>query len=253
MKCADRDGAAPPCRRETRDHLGAGDRFRPRIVLRVAGDAREEPTVQRLPRGRHGLPREFVVRSQRERLLDATSRAVSELGYPGLTVAAILQRAGVSRKTFYEHFSDKEECFLAAYDIVTAGLLHGVSEAYERPGPWPRRIRAGLAELLRLLAAEPAFARMCIVEVLAAGPRAQQRRDDTMRRFTVFFDAGLRELPPAITAPSLVAESVVGAIYEIVYARIRRGETDTLPEILDDLVYVALVPFLGREQAARGH
>lgn len=192
------------------------------------------------------------MRSQRERLLDATSRAVSELGYPGLTVAAILQRAGVSRKTFYEHFSDKEECFLAAYDIVTAGLLHGVSEAYERPGPWPRRIRAGLAELLRLLAAEPAFARMCIVEVLAAGPRAQQRRDDTMRRFTVFFDAGLRELPPAITAPSLVAESVVGAIYEIVYARIRRGETDTLPEILDDLVYVALVPFLGREQAARG-
>lgn len=231
---------------------GSGARFRPRIVLRVAGDAREEPTVQRLPRGRHGLPREFVVRSQRERLLDATSRAVSELGYPGLTVAAILQRAGVSRKTFYEHFSDKEECFLAAYDIVTAGLLHGVSEAYERPGPWPQRIRAGLAELLRLLAAEPAFARMCIVEVLAAGPRAQQRRDDTMRRFTVFFDAGLRELPPAITAPSLVAESVVGAIYEIVYARIRRGETDTLPEILDDLVYVALVPFLGREQAARG-
>jgi AcrR family transcriptional regulator len=213
----------------------------------VAGDTKEQPTVQRLPRGRHGLPREFVVRSQRERLLDATSRAVSELGYPALTVAAILQRAGVSRKTFYEHFADKEECFLAAYDVVTGGLLHGVSVAYEQPGPWRQRVRAGLAEFLRLLAAEPAFARMCIVEVLAAGPRALQRRDDAMRRFTVFFDAGLREMPPGADPPPFLAESVVGAIYELVYARIRRGETEALPEILDDLMYVALVPFLGRE------
>jgi AcrR family transcriptional regulator len=214
----------------------------------VAGDTREEPTVQRLPRGRHGLPREFVVRSQRERLLDATSRAVSELGYPRLTVAAILRRAGVSRKTFYEHFAGKEDCFLAAYDVVTEGLLHGVSVAYEQqPGPWRERVRAGLAEFLRLLAAEPAFARMCIVEVLAAGPRALQRRDDAMRRFTVFFQAGVREMPAGVTPPPLLAESVVGAIYEIVYTRIRRGESETLLEILDDLMYVALVPFLGPE------
>jgi AcrR family transcriptional regulator len=218
--------------------------------LRVAGETRD-PTVRRLPRGRHGLPREFVVSSQRERLLDATSRAVSELGYPGLTVAAILQRAGVSRKTFYEHFADKEECFLAAYDVVSAGLLHGVSQAYEQPAPWRDRVRAGLAEFLRLLAAEPAFARMCIVEVLAAGPRALQRRDDAMRMFTVFFDAGGDELPPGITPPPLVSESVVGALYEIIYARIRRGETDELPSLLDDLMYVALVPFLGIEEAAR--
>jgi AcrR family transcriptional regulator len=221
------------------------------MVPSVAGETRE-PAVQRLPRGRHGLPREFVVSSQRERLLDATSRAVSETGYRALTVAAILQRAGVSRKTFYEHFADKEECFLAAYDVVTEGLLHGVTHAYEQPGPWRRRVRAGLAEFLRLLAAEPAFARMCIVEVLAAGPRALERRDDAMRMFTVFFDAGLREVPADVTPSPLAGESVVGAIYELVYTRIRRGETAQLPDLLDDLMYIALVPFLGIEEAARG-
>jgi len=219
--------------------------------LVVAGET-GEPTVQRLPRGRHGLPREFVVSSQRERLLDAASRAVSEVGYPALTVAAILQRAGVSRKTFYEHFADKEECFLAAYDVVTEGLLRGVSEAYERPGTWRERVRAGLAEFLRLLAAEPAFARMCIVEVLAAGPRALQRRDAAMRMFTVFFDAGLSEMPAGVRPPGLLSEAVVGAIYEIVYARIRQGETTSLPDLLDDLMYVALAPYLGIGEAVRG-
>jgi AcrR family transcriptional regulator len=193
-----------------------------------------------------------VVRSQRERLLDATSRAVSELGFQALTVAAILQRAGVSRKTFYEHFAGKEECFLAAYDVVAEGLLHGVSEAYERPGPWRARVRAGLAEFLRLLAAEPAFARMCIVEVLAAGPQALRRRDDAMRMFTVFFEPGRAEAPPHVALPPLVSESVVGAIYEVIYTRIRRDETATLPDLLDELMYVALVPFLGPEDAARG-
>jgi AcrR family transcriptional regulator len=215
----------------------------------VAGDLDRAP--RKLPRGRHGLPRQFVVRSQRERMLEATSRAVSELGYPALTVAAILERAGVSRKTFYEHFSDKEECFLAAYDVVVEGLLRGVSDAYNGQEAWRDGIRAGLAEFLRFLAAEPDFARMCIVEVLAAGPAAVQRRDGAMRMFTVFFEAGRREAPPGMHLPEVLSESVVGAIYELVYARIRRDRTAELPDLLPDLVYIALAPYLGREEAAR--
>jgi len=219
----------------------------------VAG-AEPERTPQKLPRGRHGLPRQFVVRSQRERMLDATSRAVSELGYPALTVAAILERAGVSRKTFYEHFADKEECFLAAYDVVVEGLVRAVSDAYNREETWRDRVRSGLGEFLRFLAAEPNFARMCIVEVLAAGPSALQRRDGAMRMFTVFFEAGRQEAPPTMPPlPDLVSESVVGAIYEIIYSRILRNRTEELPDLLPDLMYIALVPYLGPEEAARDY
>jgi AcrR family transcriptional regulator len=219
----------------------------------VAG-GQPEPTPQKLPRGRHGLPRQFVVRSQRERMLDATSRAVSDLGYPALTVAAILERAGVSRKTFYEHFADKEECFLAAYDVVVEGLVRGVSDAYNREDVWREKVRAGLGEFLRFLAAEPNFARMCIVEVLAAGPGALQRRDGAMRMFTVFFEAGRQEAPPEMPPlPDLVSESVVGAIYEIIYSRILRNRTEELPDLLPDLMYIALCPYLGPEEAARDY
>jgi AcrR family transcriptional regulator len=215
--------------------------------------AEPDPALQKLPRGRHGLPRQFVVRSQRARMLDATSRAVSELGYPGLTVAAILERAGVSRKTFYEHFSDKEECFLAAYDVVVEGLVRGVSDAYNSQVLWRDKVRAGLAEFLRFLAAEPDFARMCIVEVLAAGPSALERRDGAMRVFTVFFEAGRQEAPPGARLPELVSESVVGAIYEILYTRIRASRTEELPDLLPDLMYIALVPYLGPEEAMRDY
>lgn len=204
---------------------------------------------QKLPRGRHGLPRQFVVRSQRERMLEATARAVSELGYTGLTVAAILERAGVSRKTFYEHFSDKEECFLAAFDVVSEGLVRSVSDAFNGQTAWRERVHDGLAEFLRVLAAEPSFARMCIVEVLAAGPAALQRRDGVMRTFTVFFDAGRAEAPPDRELPKLISESVVGAIYELIYARILRNRTEELPDLLPDLLYIALVPYLGPDEA----
>lgn len=213
-----------------------------------------ELTPQKLPRGRHGLPRQFVVRSQRERMLEATSRAVSDLGYPGLTVAAILERAGVSRKTFYEHFADKEQCFLAAYDVVVEGLVRAVGEAYNSEDTWREKVRSGLGEFLRFLAAEPNFARMCIVEVLAAGPSALQRRNGAMRMFTVFFEAGRQEVPddrPPL--PELVSESVVGAIYEVIYSRILRNRTEELPDLLPDLMYIALVPYLGPEEAARDY
>lgn len=227
--------------------------FADRAYGAVVDAASADRIPRKLPRGRHGLPRQFVVRSQRERMLESTARAVSEVGYRALTVAAILERAGVSRKTFYEHFSDKEECFLAAYDLVSEGLVRSVTEAYYARDGWRERVHDGLAEFLRVLAAEPDFARMCIVEVLAAGAAALQRRDDVMQTFTVFFDAGRREAPPDQELPKLVSESVVGAIYELIYARILRNRTAELPDLLPDLMYIALVPYVGPRQAARDY
>lgn len=207
-----------------------------------------QPPPRKLPRGRHGLPRQLVVRSQRERMLEATVRAVSELGYHGLTVAAILGRAGVSRKTFYEHFADREACFLAAYDEVVERLDRRVAEAFATGETWPDRLRSGLAAFLGFLAAEPALARMCIVEVLAAGPGALRRRDAAMRRFQACFEPG-REAARGGPPPRLVGEAAVGAIHEVVYARVLRDRTEELPGLLDDLTEVVLAPFLGDEAA----
>jgi AcrR family transcriptional regulator len=186
-------------------------------------------------------------------MLDATSRAVSELGYPSLTVAAILERAGVSRKTFYEHFSDKEECFLAAYDDVVHLLERGVADAFAQGDTWRERMRSGLGAFLNLLASEPAFARMCIVEVLAAGPNALQRRDAAMRMFRLYFEQGRREAVSGKDLPEIVPEAVVGAIYEVIYARVLSNRTHELPDLLPQLVYVALVPFLGPDEAAKDY
>src|SRR3954470_14651790 len=131
------------------------------------------PPPTQLPKGRHGLSREFIASNQRERLLDAIANVVAEKGYAGTRVADITEYAGVSRKTFYELFTDKEDCFLAAYDAITALLMermaNGLAAVADRS--WEEKVSALLGEFLRFLAAEPAFARMCIVEVLGSGPR----------------------------------------------------------------------------------
>jgi AcrR family transcriptional regulator len=210
-----------------------------------------ERVPQRLPRGRHGLPRRFIVHNQRERMLLAVAEAVAEQGYATTTVADIISRARLSRRTFYEHFADKEECFLAAYDTVVDQLLAGVGHAYEQAEGWAQKVHDGLRAFLAALAAEPAFARMCIVEVVAAGPDARGRRDAAMRVFVDFLEPGRAEAPKGITVPALASEIVVGGIYEAIYARLMRGEGDELVELLPDLLYCALVPFIGHRPAER--
>src|SRR5947199_4670753 len=131
--------------------------------------------AEKLPRGRHGLSREDVARSQRERLLRAMAEAVSELGYANTPVADVLRRAGVSRETFYEQFANKEECFLAAYDASATTLLNAMAaERVSEPPPRSlgERLERALARYLQALAREPALARTFLVEVYAAGSAA---------------------------------------------------------------------------------
>jgi AcrR family transcriptional regulator len=206
---------------------------------------------ERLPRGRHGLPRRFIVHNQRERMLLAVAEAVAEQGFVTTTVADIIARARLSRRTFYEHFADKEECFLAAYDTVVEQLLGAVGQAYEQADGWTQKVHDGLETFLAYLAAEPAFARMCIVEVVAAGPEARSRRDAAMRVFVDFLEPGRAEAPRGIVVPPLAAEVVVGGIYEIIYSRLQRDAVDELVEMLPDLLSCALVPYIGHAAAAR--
>jgi AcrR family transcriptional regulator len=206
--------------------------------------------AHQLPPGRHGLSRSFVAENQRERILAAVADVVSAASYAEMTVEGIIVTAGVSRRTFYEHFKNKDDAFLAAYDAITAQLVGEVLPAVDAADGFAARAAAGLGTFLDFLASEPAFARMCIVEALAAGPEAIRRRNDTMRAFADLIDRNAQELLAGKVAPGLTAETIVGGIYEVVYTRVVRGEIRELPALLPDLTYSALLPYLGPEAAA---
>jgi len=209
---------------------------------------------RRLPRGTHGLDPELVAASQRTRLLEAVGRAVAEKGYVGATIDDIVRRAAVSKKTFYEHFEDKEECFLAAYEAAGEELWERVREAHAARSDWLERARAGIVAYLRWLAAEPALARAFLIEVAAAGPRAAECRERVRDRY-----AGLMrelqtdaraELPSLTRLPDEIFHAVVAAIDDIVVRRIREAGAEGLPELEPILMYLQVALLAGPQTAA---
>jgi AcrR family transcriptional regulator len=188
----------------------------------------EEPKT-RLPRGKHSLSREQVTESQRLRMLDALANATAEKGYANTTVADVLERAGVSRATFYEHFRGKDEAFLAAYETAVDVLFAGVGRALEDAGDDPlRRFDRALDGYLNTLAAEPAIARTTLVEIYAAGPVALQRRYELQGRF-VDFMAGI--FKARTKRDRFACEMLVAAASAMVTAKIAEGATDELPAL----------------------
>jgi AcrR family transcriptional regulator len=190
----------------------------------------------RLPRGRHGLSREAVVGSQRERLLRAMAGTMAERGYVRTTVADVLRAAGVSRETFYEQFGSKQDCFLAAYDAA-AGILLA-----EMPRPQPaaggqERLAAferGIAAYLEALAAEPEFARLFLVEVYAAGPDAIARRVATQQRFV---DVLSTSLDPE-GRERFAVEALVAAIAQMVTSKLAVGDVKGLRKLRRPLTHL---------------
>src|SRR5262249_36160223 len=174
---------------------------------------------------------------------------VAELGYPETRVVDIIKRAGVSRKTFYELFEDKEDCFLAAYDQAVGLLYEGTEDAFElaAPGPWAERLRVALARFLAMMADEPDLAKFCVVDVLAAGPKALARRDAAIRQFTGFIDAGRTESRREL--PGITSLSLAGGINELIYSEIIHGASAELPQRLPEIIFWVTQPFLGTESA----
>jgi AcrR family transcriptional regulator len=189
------------------------------------------------------------VANQRERILSAVGDVASVAGYSDMTVEGVIVTAGVSRRTFYEHFTGKDEAFLAAFDAVLEQLFATVTEAYEREEPGAARLCAGLSAFLDFLAREPAFARMCIVEALAAGPEAVSRRNAAMATLARIIDESARDLDAPLQPSKLTAETIVGGLYEVIFARVVRGDIRELPELLPDLMYSVLLPYVGPEAA----
>jgi len=192
-----------------------------------------------------------VARSQRERLLEAAIRVVARKGYGAMTIADLTKEAGVSRTTFYELFEDKEACFLAAYDSAVETLVRRVIGAYESADEWPQRAAAGLAALLETLAGEPDLARLSLVDIGNAGPAAQRRYRAAIQRLTPLFEDGRDYAPGGRALPANTSRMAIGGVTGLIADELVAGRAERLPELISDVLFATLVPYIGPDAAAR--
>jgi AcrR family transcriptional regulator len=204
------------------------------------------------PLDRHGLPRAYAVRTERERLLEAMVRVSAAKGYEATTVADVVEYAGAGQETFDEMFEGKEACFLEAYEAVFDVLVAHVTAAFEAAAdePWPEQIAAGLRALVELLAMEADIARMAMVEVTAtAGDDARERYRAMFARFTPFFEQGRDYADKDAELPADTARFAIGGAASMIFDEVRAGRGPELKRILPDLVFAVLMPYLGPEAA----
>ena len=207
--------------------------------------------AHQLPPGRHGLSRTFVEENQRQRILDAVADVASLAGYQAMSVEDIVGAAGVSRRTFYDNFKSKEDAFLTAFETISTELVHEVQASYDSSQSFPVGVIACLNTFLEFVASHPHYADACIVEVLAAGTDALERRNAVMSALAELLHVGAETMPESFHPPRLTAETIVGGIYEIVYSRVLHGQTSELSQLLPDLAYSMMLPYLGHEGAQR--
>jgi AcrR family transcriptional regulator/DNA-binding MarR family transcriptional regulator len=188
---------------------------------------------------------------QRARLLGATFEVVAEQGYGGLTARKVVERAGVSPKTFYELFTDREDCFLAAFEHAIGELVANVLPSYEAEREWVARVRGGLAVLLEILEWEPALRRLVFVEALAGGPRVLARRAHVLEQLTKVIDGGREGMRAPEELPGMVAEGVVGATFGVIHARLSQERPGPLIELLGQLMAMIVLPYRGGKAAAK--
>jgi AcrR family transcriptional regulator len=205
----------------------------------------------RLPSGRNDLPRQFIVKSQRERIVDATAAIVAEKGLAALTIPEIARRANVSHQTFYDIYSSKHDAFLGAQKVGMHQALGIAVEAYQAEQPdWPRAAGAGVGALLDYLASEPEHAHLSLVDTFASCPEAIEIRNATMKAFAAYLTPGYESARGHLEVPAIAAEAVAGGIWQILHDYIDNGRVAELPNAAAQLTYFALTPFLGPAEAA---
>jgi AcrR family transcriptional regulator len=225
------------------------------IRLDTVSFVRSNSTARPLP-GAQPLSREFIVRHQRARLIAALAQEAAEKGYRAVTVADVVKRAEVGRKTFYENFGSKEDCLLAAQDHAMSTALERVARVAGPEQSWPARVCAGLSALLDCVVEEPALARTCMVEALAAGPASMRSYERSQQGFVTLLRLGRDVSPRGEQLPETLEEALIGGGYWIVYQRLVAHESETIPELLPELIEFVLTPYLGTESAqgiAREH
>lgn len=204
-----------------------------------------------LPAGRHGFSREQVAHNQRERLIAGLATAVAEKGYRAVTITDITKAARVSRRVFYENFEGKEECFLAAFEVVVGHIRELAIGATASIDDWPGQAISSARAVLLFFAAEPDLARLCLVESQAAGPAVSARFHEAVHEVVPYLVQGRglresdRELPPT------TEESTLGALVLLAGRKVAAGEAEQLEDLLPDFAEFILAPYLGAEAA--GH
>jgi AcrR family transcriptional regulator len=189
------------------------------------------------------LPREFVASHKRRRMMDAIAELTAEQGYEATKIADIVRRAAVARKTLYDNFDGKEDLFLSAIDSTTTEMRVVVEEACDNAGgDSQERIVAGLEALLDFVAEHPAAARMCMVEAISATPNSARLYDAAVHEFVELLQ---KSAPEEADLPSTIEESLVGGVAWILQLQIRKGEAQTVPELLPELSQFVLSPYLG--------
>lgn len=207
--------------------------------------------LPRLPPGRHGLAREFVVKNQRDRLTAGIIAVVAEHGYHEATVAQVCAAAGVSRRTFYSYFSSKKECYLRAFDLIGEYLAEALSEAGAGEGGWPDQVRARLDAMLAIFAANPDLVRFTMIAPLRAGEDIVDRQGVALERILTALTAGRPQGSDGQHPSPAIEQAVMGGMAGLITRKVEAGEGGRLPELLPDLVELFLIPYIGREAAAR--
>jgi AcrR family transcriptional regulator len=202
-----------------------------------------------LPSGRHELSRELVAAHQRERIVEAIAATLAEHGHSGLTVAEIARRAGVSHRTFYEHFPDKWEAFLAAGATSAQRSIRSALSSYAaHPDQWPAAVPAAIEALLETMASEPSRTMTGFTDMFGAGPQGLALRDGIFDALAKQIEAETRQAGHARSP--LVSEACVGGVWELIREHLAQRPIDELPSLAPQVVYAVLTPYLGADQAA---
>jgi len=189
------------------------------------------------------------IESRRDRILVAMIRVVGSKGYDATSVADVIEEAGTSRTTFYKHFDDKHDCFLTAYDRLVERVFAAVVANCDGEKSWLDRVCKGLETLVEIFALEPELARTAVVEVAVAGADARQRHWDAVARFTAYLDGG-RRLNGGPELPEHISTMAAGAVSGLIFDELVAGRAEQLPELLPDLLFALLVPYIGPTAAA---
>ena len=208
--------------------------------------------LARLPRGRHGLPQEFVDHNQRQRLIASFTHLLGEVGYNEATITNTAAGAGISTVTFYRHFETIEDVYLGALEETLGRLAPVLLAAFETEPEWPAAVRATLATLLELLAADPDTARLLTAEPFVAGSVIAERYRGAFELVTPYLARGrkLRD-PSSEPLPESTERSLLGAASSLIGRHAFAGEAEVLPGLLPDLTQFILTPYLGPVEARR--
>ena len=209
--------------------------------------------ASRLPPGPAPATREQASDDQRERIIAAGASLIAKRGFHNTTIELIVRRAKVGYATFYRNFADKEELFLAVFDFAGAEVRRRVGEAVaaEAESPWADQVAAALRALYRLIAEQPVYARVCLVESLSAGAAGAARYEMSLRNFNPLLSPGRKLRPGNADLPETLEATLVGGVFWIAYQRLLVGEADRLTALMPEAIELVLTPYIGEVEAVK--